>query len=314
DVERSRSLLDHRHAASYVALGAAVENLALAASELGRAVEIEPFPERSDATVAWRARLAGAADVDPLARAIVPRATNRRLGAPVPLDSADAAALTEIAAAAGARLQLVGRGDALDEVGAILGAGDRLRFLSPVMHREMMAELRWTPAAARATRDGLDLATLELSAADRAGLELLAKTSIMDELRAIGGGAGLEKTARKAIAASSAVGLLTAPGDDAASYLRGGRALERVWLAATTRDLAVQPMTALIYLFARARHGGELLSPIEMKTLAELQKRYQNVFDIPPGNNAIMLFRIARAAPPSARSLRRELHEILQFA
>src|SRR5439155_9214921 len=59
DADRSRSLLDFRHAASQVAFGAALENLVLAASELGRAVEVEPFPERTGARPAWRARLAG---------------------------------------------------------------------------------------------------------------------------------------------------------------------------------------------------------------------------------------------------------------
>jgi nitroreductase len=319
DVARSRSFLDFAHGAAYAALGAAVENLALAARTAGWEPTVAPFPDAGDATRVCVVQLEPGApepsDGDAaLARAIEARVTNRRLGARVALDAGDAGALRDEAARAGAELELCTDPDALDELGRVLGRGDRFRFLSPPLHAEMMRELRWTPAEALRTRDGLDVATLELPAADLAGVRLLRGRPILDELTRIGGGDGLEKSARKSVAAASALGLLTVAGTGADSYFRGGRALERVWLAATARGLALQPMTALVYLFARAARGAAAdFAPAERAELDALRARFARVFHVASDRAEVILFRIGRAAPPSARSLRRTLNDILTF-
>lgn len=313
EVERSRSLLDFGHRAAYLAFGAAVENLALAARQVGLGVEVEPWPDAGDDTLVCRARFVpGDVGEAELARQIGPRATNRRLGTRVPLAEQDVRALIE--AAGDANLQLLESDDELAEIAQLLGRGDRLRFLSRQMHHEMMGELRFSPEEARRTRDGLDLDTLELDATDRAGMQLLSSWPVMEMAARIGGGAGLETSAHKAIAASSAVGLLTIEGRGARDFFAGGRALERLWLAATARGLAFQPMTVLIYLFARVDSGGgEGLAPHEIKELNNLRTRYRALFDVPDSHVELMLFRIGRAAPPSARSLRRPVDDILRI-
>jgi hypothetical protein len=132
------------------------------------------------------------------------------------------------------------------------------------MHAETMAGIRWTRGEVERHRDGLDVATLELDAPERAGMELLSHWPIMEMLGRIGGGRGLEEASRLAIAAASAVGLITCEGTSRDSYFRGGRAAQRMWLAATARGLAIQPLTALPYLIARMeRGGGAGLSPAQ---------------------------------------------------
>ena len=44
----------------------------------------------------------------------------------------------------------------MDALGQILGAGDRIRFLSRTLHAELMSELRWSAGEAERTRDGID--------------------------------------------------------------------------------------------------------------------------------------------------------------
>ena len=100
------------------------------------------------------------------------------------------------------------------------------------------------------------------------------------------------------------------------SYFRGGRALQSLWLAATAAGLALQPMTAILYLFARLeRGGGEGLTDEERDDLVALRQRFTRIFKTAPGERAeLMLFRLAVAGPPTARSLRRRLDDILTFA
>jgi hypothetical protein len=140
----------------------------------------------------------------------------------------------------------------------------------------------------------------------------------MATLRDVGGGHGLATGSRKAIAAASAVGLITVSrtGTDDASrrdaYFRGGVALQRIWLTATKLGLAFQPMTPLVYLFARLEQGqGEGLDEREKTELRELRRRYREALALTDAPIEVMLFRLANAGPPTARSLRRNVIEML---
>jgi hypothetical protein len=98
------------------------------------------------------------------------------------------------------------------------------------------------------------------------------------------------------------------------AYLQGGRALQRLWLAATACGLALQPWTGLPYLFARLLRGaGAGLSEQEQHELHSLRARYVKVLPSAQGRSELMLFRLTHAAPPSARSLRRQLADVLSF-
>jgi nitroreductase len=320
DAPRSESFLDYRHLASWLAFGAAAENVALAAAQMGLAVEVELDPEPGDPAAVCDLRFrATRAPPGPeetaLAAAIPGRVTNRRLSPRAPLTRDAREGLVRAATAIPeAALHLVEDPDRLADLGELLGRGDRLRFLSRTMHREMMQELRWTPDAVQASRDGLDVTTLELTAADLAGLRIMSSWPAMELVGRVGGGRALEKPARKAIAAASAVGLVTVPGRTREAYFAGGRAVQRVWLEATARGLALQPMAPLTYLFARLElGGGEGLTAREAESLGELRRGFGEHFPEAAGRGEPMLFRIARAGPPSARALRRAVDDVLTF-
>jgi hypothetical protein len=231
----------------------------------------------------------------------------------LPEGAADA--LQAAAAERGARLQLLDLPTALDEIGHILGAGERFRLLHRTLHDQMMAEVRWTAAEAEATRDGLELASLELSPTDAAGLRVASRWEAMAEVAALDGGRRLAESSEHSVAAASAVGLLTVRGKEPLAYLSGGRALERVWLTATSRGLAFQPMSSLPYLFARLeRGGGQGFSESQRASLTALRARYRALFSLHDGDAELLLFRLAIAGPPTRRSLRRRTEDLLRNA
>jgi hypothetical protein len=220
----------------------------------------------------------------------------------------------EEARAAGATLHVVESSDALALLGDLVGRADRLGYFHERIHHEIMEGFRWTPEEAGRTRDGLDVATLELSAADLAGLRILRRWPILEFLRDVGGGRALESTGRKAVRASSAMGLLTVPGTDPAAYVRGGRAMQRVWLAASALDVCVHPMANLPYMFARQeRGGGEGLPPAIQAEILHLRRLWSEILPVDPERGEILLFRLFRAPPPTARALRRPVDEVLTF-
>ncbi|HVM68593.1 MAG TPA: Rv1355c family protein [Gaiellaceae bacterium] len=316
DPSRDLPTMDFEHGATWVAFGALLENLSLAAAAVGLEARAESFPDAREPGLVLRVRFEPCAvRRDPLFDWIPVRVTNRRCGPRAPLGDAGSRLCAVAEAVPGARLQLVTSAESLDEMGALVGACDRLAAFHEAMHEETMEGLRWTRAEVEAHRDGLDVVTMELPAADRAGLALLSSWPIARALAELGGGRALEDTGRRAIASASAVGLLTMPGTTRESYLAGGRVLQRVWLDAASEGLAVQPVASLPYLFARLeRGGGAGLSEAQRASLADLRARYARVLEVEPDRAEVLLFRVARAAPPTARSLRRRLEDVLDFS
>jgi nitroreductase len=317
DERRPATRLDAGRAATHLAIGAAVENIVLGAAAAGHRADVRLFPDPADPGLVCELRFTDAPDlpVPSLAAEITRRVTNRRPGDGRPLADGPAAALAECAAEAGARLDLVTDRSRMTELGDVLGAGDRLRFLAEPLHREMMAELRWTAADARRTGDGIDVAALELDGVDLAFLRLARDWSNLAPLLQFGGGAALERPARAAVAGSSALGVLSVPGGAPHDHFLGGRAMQRMWLTATSLGLAVQPMTALLYMFplVDAPTADSGLNDRQRATLGGLRDRFAELVPLPAGHRAVLLFRLAYAGPPSVRAARRPVEAVLSF-
>jgi hypothetical protein len=148
------SFLDLNRYATYLALGAAAENLVLEAHHLGLEVTMRTFPNPEDdqlvAVFCFHASgVGGATDLEPhtcdhLAREIVRRQTNRRLAPRQLLPPDDLAALQEVARTAGADLLLADAPGDLCELREVVGGAERLRLLHPAGHAEFAREVRWT--------------------------------------------------------------------------------------------------------------------------------------------------------------------------
>lgn len=318
DRARSASLLDPSHRAAHLALGAAIENMAIAAAHRGVRLRTEPFPRPRDLEVAaaltFEADGVGLEDDARLFDLIARRATNRRVGGRDVLSGTEATSLADAARIRGARVDLLAESEALAELGAVVGGGERIRHLTHELHREVVEELRWTGDEARGAGDGIPVDALELSAAERAALGLAARPEVAATLRDLGGGRAFRDLAERRIVRSSAVGLMTVGGASPMCALRGGRAVQRLWLEATRLGLALQPITALVYLFEMLDgSGATIFSGRERDELRGLRGRFDALFDAAAGGTRLMLFRVGRAAAPSARTPRRPLEAVLTW-
>ena len=292
DRVRSENCLDGRHHAALLALGAATENITIAAAAEGLTALIDPVP---GGDVAAEIRFATGADgsLAALLPLVTQRHTKRHHGDGVPLDEDAVAAFVAAAAAHGSQLQVVQNPDRRAELGAILGAADRIRFLSAVTHRDLFAELRLTDDDARRSRDGIALSSLPLDAGARAAIQLIARSDVRAVLEQHDLGSRLEEMTRDAVASSSAVALLTLPGDGTDSWFAGGRALQRVWLEANRCGIALQPVTAMLYMLEMTIDRPEAFSDSQLGELAELERRCRRVFDLT--ETAALIIRLSRS-------------------
>jgi hypothetical protein len=191
----------------------------------------------------------------------------------------------------------------------LLAESDRIRFLLPTLHREMVGELR-IPGQ-DSLDEGLDVRTLELSPPEMAALELLRRPDVMEHLAEWRAGQGLGARTRAMVGSSSALAVVTVPRSDPAWYVRGGAAVERLWLTAELHGLAVQPVSP-VFLYAVDEKdfmclGGER----HVDTLFHLSQRFNEFWDLDDGEHAVLLLRLSHAPPPSTRSARFPLSELL---
>src|SRR5687768_5394781 len=178
--------LDFQHTATWLTFGCVAETITLAARVIGLEPEIALFPDKANLELVLSIHFTPRTpETDPLYAFVAERVTNRRRDARRPLERAAASALTREAEQGGCRLQLIERPEQLDEMALLVGACDRLSAMSKAIHSETMTGYRWTREEVEAHRDGIDVATLELTAAESAGMRLLSEWEVMSTLRTL---------------------------------------------------------------------------------------------------------------------------------
>ncbi|GAB91799.1 Rv1355c family protein [Gordonia rhizosphera] len=286
------STLDIEHRASAIAVGAALYNAEVAAASrgvlgsttiTGTGVDVQGTVRL---TPSGRAT-AGSADLP----AVLARHTRRERGtgeAPAPDDMAR---LIEVTATDNTRLIAITGRTEIADFASILARSDRIRFLTPELHREMFAELTDDPTDPR----GIQVDDLGLPPSMRAMLDILRRDDVMALLDEWDSGDALGADAAARAESASALALVVQRGTDTATYVQTGRVVEQLWLAAEALGYAVHPMTPTA-LYATddgtarglsARHGDELVALRQ-----ELLKRWSIGADETP----TCVLRLSRAA------------------
>ncbi|PVY96900.1 Rv1355c family protein [Actinomycetospora cinnamomea] len=311
-LDRGRTTaMDVAHRGSYVALGAALFNARAVASAAGALGPCTLFgdPAAPDLVATLRFGSGDEQRLTAAAARVLARGTNRALGRPAPLPPATTAALHEAAIAEGGRLHLV-TGRELGAAGEVLAAADRVRHLTDRLHREMFAELV-EPGAAR-TDVGIETRTLGLDPADLAKLDIVRRPEVMALLADWDAGAALGEDTRDRVASSSALAVVTVEGAAPADFVRGGAAVEAVWIGAEAHGLAVHP-TSPVFLYAVDPADLTTLSPRYADDLARLRTSFRRVAGLAPREAIALVLRLSHTEVTAPRSRRRPLDEILSI-
>jgi len=312
-VDPARSTtMDVGYRGSLVAVGAALFNARVAAARHGLLGDehITTGAGPADATAVLHLFPGVAPDLARLYDQVRARASNRHIGLRTTVDDAALRRLRDSVAPYGAGLTTVVDSDDLARIAELLGESDRLRYLTPHLHREMMDELRW-PATDDPQR-GLDVRTLELDESDLAKLEVARRADVMARLADWNVGRALGEPTRDRILASSAVAVVTAPDRTPAGWIQAGQAVEAFWIAAEAAGLAVQPISPL-FLFAETAEQFRELSPRYADDLAALSESFRSVVGLPDEPLALVL-RLAHNPPPSVVSRRAPIVTVLASA
>lgn len=318
DLERGYSAIDGGGLVPAIGLGACLENIRIAASSIGVGLNIStlPLPDAQE-LIAVISKDGSIKNIvpDPLAQWIPQRCTNRKKPIKRAIDDSVLRAMADaVAEVTRCEMHTVVDAEARAAIAEAIASAELVRVLSPIGHDEFFGhEVRWTTQEAEATRDGIDLATMELKPSARVAFKVASDPATMDLLRLWNGGSGFKYATRGSVTDSPALCLISTDRNDPGAMLDAGRAMERMWLAATAHNLAVHPVSAPILLAHNVRFGGgKGMNPAErdavIRTFEEVRTRFK-VGDREP----MFLLRLCHAPPPTARSLRRSLEEVLHF-
>ncbi|XZF13420.1 Rv1355c family protein [Chitinophagaceae bacterium MMS25-I14] len=314
---RSYSFGDYKSVASYLSFGAAIENLSLAARKEGFNLTVKDFTPQDEPLIALAYFTKSAESEHPypqLSEQIFTRHTNRTI---IPRQEPDMQVLQEIRniteTVPGAELRWLTDIEDIKKIGGIIGACDRMRILNPRGHADFVQrEMRWTVQDAEERRDGIDVRTLGLSPGQMTALSVIKETDVIDVLRDVKGGGLFEMATRMSVGTAAAIGLITMPGNGMNDYLAGGRAMERMWLAAEAMGWAIHPVISPVYLFSRITLGdGESLSDEEITTLHKLRKEFLALCNT-EARGEMFLFKLFKAEKrPEILSMRRLVDNVL---
>lgn len=325
DKSRASAFLDFESAGGFLALGAATENLILKAHNMGLEVSVENFPDAKNKNVVAVFRfyiLAETAkrkveshDFDNLSGAMPIRFTNRLLRNRQRLPAERLENLRMFGQSMqNARVHFADDDAAMKSIGELIAKVDRILITHKEGHHGFVHEIRWSDEEAQRTKDGVDIATIDLSAGEAAGFRMAKNWSVVKMLNTWSGGSVFEKMSRKGVAGASAIGLITMPGPESHFYYEAGRSLERIWLAANKEGISLQPMTALTFLLHRLIHGnGVGLTPANVEELKSIKKDFYGIFQLDKSVHPAFLFRVLVAGEPKVKALRRPVEDVLIF-
>ncbi len=313
--EQDRSAYNWEQRAAYFAVGAAIENAVIAASEKGMSLTITPFPNAKDPLLVARGTLVrdGSAP-DPLVRAIWERVTNRKPYRTDPLTEEETKALFEAGNQGSISCKLTDdRGD-MKKLGAVGSMNEVVMLGNRFLHEFFFSHINWTKEEDDRKKIGFFIDTLELPLPARTSFMLMRSWTRNRTLNLLGFNKVVGAINAGLNARAAAIGTIAATENTPAGAVEAGRVLERVWLTATALGLNFQPLAGILYFYLRVAAGDRgHFSDADIARITKAHETVDAVFHL-EGKTHFFMFRVGRGEPPTARATRLALEDVVSIA
>lgn len=307
--EKDDSYYNFEQAASYIAHGAVLENILIASRHVGVDARYTLFPDSAQPDLVARIELtSGAPRVDdPLYPAIFKRRTNR-----FPYRHVDVSerAMKELADSVdhidAVRVDLVKQQDQIKRLAKILKINDRLVFERKDIHGFLFDKIRWNKKQVEESRDGMPVGTLGLNPMEKLFFPLLRFWGMVKTANVFGLSKIIELKCWWNCRNATILGMISATGDDNATFVQGGRAMQRLWLEATRQELELQPIIGLTLLIRRYdRNALHEFSDKHRQMVERAAASLRGELGLDKTDTLIMGFRLGKGTPPAATTERR---------
>ena len=289
------------HHATRMAMGAVIENLRQATSQLGLSVDFQNKKTDAMSNEFCRFPLLTTLKVDmPKVAALYERHTNRL---PYRKDALSAPVVSQLAASrqGEARIIVTDSVSGIERIGDFVKTASKIRFQTKEIHEWFSQSLRFGPEAVR-IGNGLDVATFDLPPGGKLLLKAITSSwGAMSAFNRIGGYHIMAATEAMSITKAGAILAIVAP-VDAAGAIDSGSLMQRIWLSLNMQGYAVQPYYVVSDQLTRLASGQ--LSAKDATTIGVLKNEVMKEFDLPDGSSLGMLLRVGVPQRVPKRSLR----------
>lgn len=300
--ERDQSPYNWEQRGSFMANGAALENMTIAAHAEGfqTNIDILPGPQGHIATIS----LSPGQMKDALVDFIDKRTTNRKPYQKTPLTEQFKNSLLQAShVVGGVNLSLVEDQQDILKLGRIGSKNEEVMLTNHYMHDFFFEHINWTKAEDDEKKIGFYIDTLELPPPARFMFKILRHWNTCRLLVSLGIHRIVGQENGRTNASAGAIGIITANDTSSYSYVQAGRAFERIWLTATSLGLSVQPLMGMLFLMRKIEAGDDAMFSPEQ--ISQIKSAYTNIFrTINIKGPVLGMFRIGVSEPPTARASR----------
>lgn len=316
DRYRSWSWGDYAEMGSIMSLGTAIESVTLKASTYNYSTHItyvnsEHYPFMVAEIIFTRPTAAQAENTDSfLATHLLNRHTNRKAGSGNPVNTSVIKDMArEIETRPGLQFTYIDSKASLQKMGEIIAACDRMRLLYEQGHQEFFHEVRWNHEEALRTRDGIELASVDLSESDKAGFMVAKDYNAIKYLYDWNLGNGFKKLSVKTMSTASGFGIVSVSEFNRQQLLTVGSAVMRAWITANANSVAFYPMLSPSFFFNRLIQGkGDGIPPLFKNELNTLYSDFQSI--CPTKGSPVFMFRLSDSPSETIKTLRMDKRDI----
>ena len=314
--DRDRSVYNWDQRGSYVAHGALLENLTVAAQAQGYNAQVNLFPEGTQSNLVARIELTQVGTVteitEPLYSFIAKRKTNRK---PYKTTQITQAQRSEILSAQRttdqAEMRLIENSEQIKTLARVGSSNEEVMLSNEGLHNFFFSHITWTKKEDDEKKIGFYIKTLELQPPAEMMFKLIKNWSVMKIFNILGF-PKIVGTQNAAINAQcAAIGGIFIDNINPEAYIAAGRLLERTWLIVTKLGISLQPLAGLLFMHLSLSQGDTTrFTEKNSQIIKEQYSKVRGVFNI-QNKIPVLMFRIGDGGEPSAQATRFRLEQIL---
>jgi hypothetical protein len=307
--DRDNPFLNFGQRGSYIAHGGLIENIDIAASNLGYCANITLFPDNANdkcvAKIIFEKN--NNRKKDELYDFLFTRHTNRKPYTNDKLNDTQREYITSsLNKIEGGFVKLIDDKEKKKIAGRAGSSAEIVILENKTLHGYLFDHIVWSESEERQKKTGLYINTMEFNPVQKILFKLARNWHIMKLAIKIGFSKFIAKEDAKLYSTGAALGIIVIKDNSKESYIVAGRIMQRVWLKTEKMGLSLQPVTATLFFMQRIlANDTEDMTVQHIKLLKSAYTDIQNAFDI-KDNTIAMMFRIGYANKPSARSSRQE--------
>jgi hypothetical protein len=287
---------------SWISIGAAIQNIVLAATEYDLAAEVTyKTIENTTEPIAVITFSAGVTK-STLAGFIRMRNTNRNPFRTDSIDTGRMERLNRSVTTFEAAIHWTTDGNQFKQMAYMDAHSSYIRLAHKPLHDELFHILRFTPEEINEKRYGLTFESLEVPPIAVHFAKQLRYWSINQMISNAGIGRLVAKRLSTKLMKAGGICLITTPNRNRIAYMEAGRAIEQLWLTATAEGLSVQPYGVLPQYFTKKDIEPDFFPLRYKKAIAAHEEPFYSIFPNAKDEFPALVLRLGWVDKPSPRS------------